>query len=280
MAADIDQPDDDPEALVAAAELTRHTLTQRVTATADELQEIRRATDETDEALAALRNQVGLPRDRPVAEAISEQQTRHKLAEATVARLVKDKKEAAELVAARTRHLERKQTYDAIADDMRAVNFLSFLLEERRQLLIELGSERLRDMTGRYRFSFDSKQSLQVVDELSADAERPVGSLSGGETFLASLALALALADLVAREGGRLECFFLDEGFGSLDPQSFDMAMDGIEHLVAGDRLIGLVSHVEALKARVEDKIVLDKGADGTTLVVDEPAYVVEGSFT
>ena len=58
------------------------------------------------------------------------------------------------------------------------------------------------------------------------------------------------------------------------------MAMDGIEHLVAGDRLIGLVSHVEALKARVEDKIVLDKGADGTTLVVDEPTYVVEGSFT
>ena len=85
--------------------------------------------------------------------------------------------------------------------------------------------------------------------------------MSGGETFLASLALALALAEMVARGGGRLDAFFLDEGFGSLDPQHLDRAMAGIERLVAEDedRLVVLVSHVEQMRESIEDLIVLEK---------------------
>jgi exonuclease SbcC len=71
----------------------------------------------------------------------------------------------------------------------------------------------------------------------------------------------------VTREGGRLQCFFLDEGFGSLDPESFDLAMDGIERIATGGRLIGLVSHVPALRDRIEDQIVLEKSDDGMSRI-------------
>jgi len=79
----------------------------------------------------------------------------------------------------------------------------------------------------------------------------------------------LALAEIVAREGGRLDAFFLDEGFGSLDPEHLDLAMDGIERLVAGGvgRLVVVVSHVAAMRDRIEDLIVLDRDDLGNTRV-------------
>jgi exonuclease SbcC len=91
------------------------------------------------------------------------------------------------------------------------------------------------------------------------------------QTFLARR-FCVALAEIVAREGGRLDSFFLDEGFGSLDTEHLDLAMDGIERLVAsaGDRLVVVVSHVPALRERFEDLIVLDRDAvTGVTRVLD-----------
>ena len=103
------------------------------------------------------------------------------------------------------------------------------------------------------------------MDLTAADAVRKADSLSGGETFLASLALALALAEMVTRTGGRLDAFFLDEGFGSLDPEHLDLAMEGVEALAADnqDRLVVVVSHVPELRHRLEDLIELDR--DPTT---------------
>ncbi len=133
------------------------------------------------------------------------------------------------------------------------------MLDERRRDLAALGSEQFEALSGgRYRFSDDGE--FAVVDLSAAEATRPAGSLSGGETFLASLGLALALAEMVTREGGRLDAFFLDEGFGSLDPEHLDLAMEGVERLVAGsDRLVVVVSHVAAMRERIEDLIVLGK---------------------
>ena len=90
---------------------------------------------------------------------------------------------------------------------------------------------------------------------------RRADSLSGGETFLASLALALGLAEMVGRRGGRLDAFFLDEGFGTLDPEHLDLAMGGIESLVTHreQRLVVVVSHVPELRRRIEDLLELDK---------------------
>ena len=119
------------------------------------------------------------------------------------------------------------------------------------------------------RFSADG--DFHIVDLTSADAVRRADSLSGGETFLASLALALALAEMVARTGGRLDAFFLDEGFGSLDPEHLDLAMEGIEQLASGaaNRLVLVVSHVAEMRHRIEDLIELDRDpVTGDTIVV------------
>ncbi|MEI6136567.1 MAG: SbcC/MukB-like Walker B domain-containing protein, partial [Chloroflexota bacterium] len=141
--------------------------------------------------------------------------------------------------------------------------------EDERTALAEIGSEWFERLSrGRYRFADDG--SFDVVDLMAAEHPRRSATLSGGETFLASLSLALALADMVTQGGGRLDAFFLDEGFGSLDEEHLDLAMEGIERLVtdAEDRLVVIVSHVPALRERIEDLIVLDRNAaTGDTVV-------------
>lgn len=163
---------------------------------------------------------------------------------------------------------------DRLLTDLRPSGFLEFVLDERRHDLADLAGAHLETLTaGRYRFSADGE--FNMVDLAAADAVRAPSSLSGGETFLASLALALALAEIVAREGGRLDAFFLDEGFGSLDVEHLDLAMRGIERLVAteADRLVVLVSHVPAMREWLEDLIVLDRDPlSGATRVVEGAA--------
>ena len=159
----------------------------------------------------------------------------------------------------RRRHLER------LVEDLRDSRFLKYMLAGKRAQLAELGGDRIRELTGG-RFGFSSGDRFEIVDFGAADPElrvRGSDTLSGGETFLASLSLALALADLVAGQGGRLGSFFLDEGFGSLDADHLAIAMDGIERLAseAEDRLVVLVSHVPGVKERIEDQIVLDAPA-------------------
>ncbi len=164
----------------------------------------------------------------------------------------------------------RRSLAKRLADDLKPSRFLAFLLEEERAELAELGSGLFETLTdGTYRFAADD--SFDIVDLNAADRTRKADSLSGGETFLASLALALALAEMVARGGGRLDAFFLDEGFGSLDPEHLDRAMDGIGRLVADDdgRLVVLVSHVAEMRSAIEDLLVLDKDdRTGDTVVV------------
>jgi len=97
-----------------------------------------------------------------------------------------------------------------------------------------------------------------------------VSSLSGGETFQASLALALGVADTVeAHSGGvRLDALFIDEGFGSLDPDSLQLAMDELDRLREGGRLIGLISHVAALRERIRSGIEVIASERGSCLRV------------
>jgi exonuclease SbcC len=151
-------------------------------------------------------------------------------------------------------------TLTRLRDDLQPSRFLAWLLVEERAALAELASVHLDALTdGDFRFADD--ESFRIVDVSAAGTEREPDSLSGGETFLASLALALALADMVTRGGGRLDSFFLDEGFGSLDPEHIERAMTGIEHLVrdGDDRLVILVSHVTQMHELLEDLIVLEK---------------------
>ncbi len=153
-----------------------------------------------------------------------------------------------------------RDRFARIAADLTDAKFVRYLLDDERIRLGELASDHFQRLSsGRYRFTGDGK--FGIVDLATADVERKADSLSGGETFLASLALALGLAEMVARSGGRLDAFFLDEGFGSLDPEHLDLAMEGIERLVTDttSRLVVVVSHVPELRQRIEDLIELDK---------------------
>ncbi|HIE83602.1 MAG TPA: chromosome segregation protein SMC, partial [Dehalococcoidia bacterium] len=110
-----------------------------------------------------------------------------------------------------------------------------------------------------------------ILDFAHGGQERSARTLSGGETFLASLSLALGLSEMISRKGGRLDSFFLDEGFGSLDEEHIELAMNGIEQLVNenSDRLVLLVSHVPALRERLEDVIELARDPeDGHTHLI------------
>ena len=102
--------------------------------------------------------------------------------------------------------------------------------------------------------------------------ERSVKTLSGGESFLASLALALGLSDEIqsAAGGVRLDAMFVDEGFGSLDDGARDQAMKALSDLTSGNRLVGIISHVADLKDRIDRKIVVTKGRSGGSQAVIE----------
>lgn len=104
---------------------------------------------------------------------------------------------------------------------------------------------------------------LDIVDHINA-SERSVNTLSGGESFLASLALALGLSDEVQMSTGiRLDTLFVDEGFGSLDPEALNKAYNTLASLTEGNRLVGIISHVAELKERIDKQIVVTKNRDG-----------------
>ncbi|SFU40188.1 AAA family ATPase [Xenorhabdus koppenhoeferi] len=126
--------------------------------------------------------------------------------------------------------------------------------------LVHLANIRLEKLHGRYYLQRknDGGLELQVIDTWQADAVRDTKTLSGGESFLVSLALALALSDLVSNKT-QIESLFLDEGFGTLDPETLDIALDALDHLNASGKTIGIISHVEALKERIPVQIKVEK---------------------
>jgi len=147
----------------------------------------------------------------------------------------------------------------------------------RLEQVAEAASERLQVMSdGRYLLAHTdalaggNKKSglgLEVVDGWTGQS-RDTSTLSGGESFMASLALALGLADVVQRESGgmRIDTLFVDEGFGSLDEESLEMVMASIEGLRDSGRTVGLVSHVAELKLRIPQQLHVVKGRQGSTL--------------
>ena len=110
---------------------------------------------------------------------------------------------------------------------------------------------------------------LEVVDQWTGDARDPA-TLSGGETFVVSLSLALGLADVVTQEAGgtEIDTLFVDEGFGTLDADTLDDVMDRLDGLRAGGRTVGVVSHVSELRNRIPTQVHVDKGRAGSSISV------------
>jgi exonuclease SbcC len=155
----------------------------------------------------------------------------------------------------------------------------SFVLAARLEEVAAAASERLLRMTqGRYslihtdgtaRGGARSGLGLLARDTWTGQ-DRETSTLSGGETFLASLALALGLTDVVTAEAGgsRIEALFVDEGFGTLDEETLDEVMDVLDGLREGGRLVGLVSHVSELRQRIPAQVEVRKTRSGSTLAL------------
>ncbi|HGM6668077.1 TPA: exonuclease subunit SbcC [Serratia marcescens] len=126
--------------------------------------------------------------------------------------------------------------------------------------LVYLANRQLGRLHGRYLLQRKTSDALelQVVDTWQADALRDTRTLSGGESFLVSLALALALSDLVSHKTS-IDSLFLDEGFGTLDAETLDTALDALDSLNASGKTIGVISHVEAMKERIPVQIKVKK---------------------
>nr|WP_202446583.1 SMC family ATPase [Streptomyces sp. SID5468] len=189
---------------------------------------------------------------------------------------------AAELAPLRAEHT-RLRRLALLATGQSAENELrmtleSYVLAARLEQVAAAASLRLHRMSGgRYTLEHtDARRSgrgrsglgLQVIDAWTGTA-RDTATLSGGETFSASLALALGLADVVTAEAGghsRLDTLFIDEGFGSLDEQTLDEVLDVLDGLRERDRTVGIVSHVADLRHRIPAQLQVVKGRDGSTV--------------
>ncbi len=151
-----------------------------------------------------------------------------------------------------------------------ATGFEAWLLNEALDNIVARATVWLLELSGRqYSLAVDERE-FAIVDHNNADERRDVRTLSGGETFLASLALALALADSIAElapvDAPRLESMFLDEGFGTLDPATLDVVASAIEELAATGRMIGLVTHVRDLAERMPARFEVTKSPTGSVV--------------
>ncbi|MES2818345.1 MAG: AAA family ATPase [Pseudomonadota bacterium] len=126
--------------------------------------------------------------------------------------------------------------------------------------LVYLANQQLQRLHGRYQLGRRSsgELELEVVDTWQGDVTRDCKTLSGGESFLVSLALALALSDLVSHKTS-IDSLFLDEGFGTLDGETLEVALDALDSLNATGKMIGVISHVEALKERIPVQLKVHK---------------------
>lgn len=126
--------------------------------------------------------------------------------------------------------------------------------------LVYLANEQLNKLDGRYQLQCQQSEtlSLEVLDTWQGDSVRDTKTLSGGESFLVSLALALALSDLVSSKTS-IDSLFLDEGFGTLDNDTLEIALDALDNLNATGKMIGIISHVEALKERIAVQVKVEK---------------------
>ncbi len=187
----------------------------------------------------------------------------------------------------RTRRAELEAAaalHKTLADHLKANEIVAWIQEEALTRLAAEGSRHLSKLSqGRYELRLGAgddepatraEQDYYVVDHWNGDSVRSVRTLSGGETFLASLGLALALAESLAElsTGGRaaeaLESLFLDEGFGTLDGETLDVVVGALDALHGGQRLVGIVTHVRELAERLPARLEVRRTGSVSTAVV------------
>ncbi|MFT6370130.1 MAG: exonuclease SbcC [Maribacter sp.] len=161
------------------------------------------------------------------------------------------------------------KTMNDLIGDSYGNKFSNFVQDLTLEQLIGYANKRLSEFTDRYMLDIptaaeaEKSDTLKIFDTYMGNARRSVKTLSGGETFLVSLAMAFALSDIASRNV-KIESLFIDEGFGTLDPETLDQAITILEKMQnEGDRSVGVISHVGALKERITTQVQLEKSSLG-----------------
>ena len=190
-------------------------------------------------------------------ERLAESQNKRKKAKDLLQRIQKQKKECA-----------RWSRLNEIIGQADGKKFRIFAQGLTLSQLVQLANKHLQSLQERYYILKPETENLDlaIVDTYHADNQRSMNTLSGGESFLVSLALALGLSDL-AGQNTRIESLFIDEGFGSLDDNTLDMAISTLENLKSSGKNIGIISHVNSLKERMNTQIKVEKSGNGFSTV-------------
>lgn len=165
-------------------------------------------------------------------------------------------------IEAQAKELEIWKCLDGLIGSAKGDKFRRYAQGLTLDHLLTLANDQLTRLHGRYllRRKAVGELELEIVDQWQADVTRDTKTLSGGESFLVSLALALALSDLVSHKTS-IDSLFLDEGFGTLDAETLDVALNALDTLNASGKMVGVISHVEGLKERIPTQIRVEKGA-------------------
>jgi exonuclease SbcC len=192
---------------------------------------------------------------------------KHKLSENTVAKeWIKAKQMAIEAQKTECRRWENLHELIGSADGKKYRNFAQGLTFE---MMIGHANRQLHKMTDRYLLVRDDAQPLElnVVDNYQAGEIRSTKNLSGGESFIVSLSLALGLSHM-ASKNVRVDSLFLDEGFGTLDDEALDIALETLAGLHQDGKLIGVISHVPAIKERISTQIQVTPQTGGRSQII------------
>lgn len=181
--------------------------------------------------------------------------------------VVKVKREIESKKEAQARLLELTELADILSGDGPSkLSMERFVLQMYLKKILQRGNEKLVTLTnGRYRFEIKEEQGsskkatgleINIYDD-NVGAIRSVNTLSGGESFIAALSLALSLAEIIQEEAGgiKIDAMFIDEGFGSLDEDALEMAIRALENIEGEGRIIGIISHVRELKERIPQQL-------------------------
>lgn len=191
---------------------------------------------------------------------------RHQLAEDDLLKLKHS--EVAAQIAEQQKQSDRFQKLAALIGSADGKKFSRFAQGLTLARLTELANRHLLRLSDRYSIlkSPEKDLDLQIIDGYQADVIRPMSTLSGGESFLVSLSLALGLSDLASRKV-QINSLFIDEGFGTLDAETLDVAITALENLQANGKSIGIISHVETLKERIGTQIQLSRQPGGSSKI-------------
>jgi len=169
-------------------------------------------------------------------------------------------------IAEKEKHIRRWRLLNELIGDAQGRKFNEFAQDLSLSQLLLLANKRMKDLSDRYKIDkpgLDEDDGLVAIDEHMGGQRRSVKTLSGGETFILSLSMALALSDL-ASKNVEINSLFIDEGFGSLDSETLDQTLDSLEKLQAeSSKTIGIISHVDSLKERISTQIKLTRNGQG-----------------